>query len=119
MGMPDPLRDPCHELGHLMQQCDRCGWAVRGHVVELVACPDCSTLLQPPLAIEFGGLRATWTGRSVRLADRRGQPVHQVCNADLVGLLPFLCRHAPDDRRGRPPDHVFAQRYSPLLTERR
>jgi hypothetical protein len=116
MSMPDPLRDPFYEFGHLMQQCDRCGWTVRGHVVELVACPDCSALLQPPLAIEFGGLRAIWTGKTFRVADREGKPIHQLYEADMAGLLPFLCRHAPDYRRGRPPTHVYTERYTPLLT---
>ena len=115
MAMPDPLRDPFYEFGQLLQQCEHCGWAQRGHICELIACPACAAPLTTPLALEFGGLRATWTGRSFRLADRFGNPVYQLCNADLVGLLPFLCRHAPDDRRGRTPVDVYVERIAPAL----
>jgi hypothetical protein len=113
--MPDPLRDRFYEFGVLMQQCGRCGWTMRGHDVELDACPDCRERLHPPLAIEFGGLRAMWTGRSFRLTDGRDNPVYQLCEADLVALLPFLCRHAPDYRRGRPRDGLEVARFEPLL----
>jgi len=115
MSIADPLRYPFYELGVLIQQCSNCDWAQRGHVLELVVCPECGQFLGTPCALEFGGLRVVYTGKSFRLGDRRGEPVDRICEADVPSVIQFLCKHVPDFRQGRMPKNVCAERISPML----
>jgi hypothetical protein len=115
MSFADPMRHAYYECGVLIQQCHRCGWAQRGHIVELVVCPDCCAILEAPLALEFGGMRMVYTGKGFALENRVGDPSSRMYEADLASLVPFICKHAPDYRRFRPPTHVHKQRIEPVL----
>jgi hypothetical protein len=119
MSFADPLRHAYYECGELIQQCARCGWAQRGHVVELVVCPECCAVLGAPLALEHGGMRLVYIGKGFALENRVGEPSNRLFEADLASIVPFLCRHAPDYRRHRYPENVHVQRIDPVLDRHR
>lgn len=99
MPIPDPLRDYTYETGGLLQACDECDWAQRGHRRELDSCPMCGEPLRAPLAIEFGGLAIVYHGRDFVLYDNTGQCV-LVQRADCPEVVQFFARHAQDLRSG-------------------
>lgn len=101
MPITDPLRTPIYESGGLIQQCDACGWAQRGHGCELPECPECATPLKAPLAIEFGGLTVLFRGKHFDFHDNNGRFV-AVQAADHAAVIQFLCKHATDYRSDTP-----------------
>ena len=101
MPILDPLRSPIYENGTLLQTCDACAWAQRGHRSELLHCPVCDTALGAPLAIMFGGLAVMKRAYNFEIIDRQHHSVTLEA-ADLVEIIQFLCRHTKDDRTGTP-----------------
>lgn len=118
MSIPDPLRTTSYESGGLVQTCEACRWAGRGHQRELEACPSCGAPTSPCLAIVFGGLAVIRYGKDFELRDRRGQSV-RIEAADSPEIIQFLCRYAQDVRTGQsisdlgPPRQIA---YSPEIT---
>lgn len=100
MPIPDPLRSPDYESGGLVQSCSQCDWAQRGHQREVEACPECGAAPNTHLAIVFGGLAVTYSGKSFQLVDRSGGSV-LVSAADCPEVVQFICRHARDVRTGK------------------
>jgi hypothetical protein len=101
MSIPDPLRYPFYERGVLVQKCRHCDWTQRGHVLELVVCPECGQLLPSPLALEFGRLRVIYAGKGFHLLDPAGdRSVVRICEAHVTSVAQFLCKYGRDDRRG-------------------
>jgi hypothetical protein len=116
MSIPDPLRYPWYEFGVLVQECLHCDWAQRGHVLELVICPDCGRLLGPPLALEFGGLRIMYAGKGFHLRDPNGDRLtDRIGEADVPSVVQFLCKHGRDFRRRVMPRPANVQRIAPRL----
>jgi len=100
MPIPDPLRSPDYESGGLVQSCSQCDWAQRGHQREVEACPECGAAPNTQLAIVFGGLAVTYSGKSFQLVDRSGGSV-LVSRNDCPEVVQFMCRHAEDVRTGK------------------
>ena len=95
MPIIDPLSSPPYESGSLIQQCDTCEWAQRGHSAEIVDCPLCGKKLKPPLALEFGGFVVMFDGINFSFHDDTGQ-VTLLQHADNPGVIQFLCRHSEE-----------------------
>jgi hypothetical protein len=98
MAIPDPLRSLLYESGGLIQQCDACQCAQRGHKVELVDCPQCGTRLTAPVAISFGGLCVSFRGKNFHIVNRRSWAVIE--GNDAPEALLFMCKHVIDRRSG-------------------
>jgi hypothetical protein len=97
MPIPDPLRSFIYESGVLIQQCNACEWAQRGHSREIPDCPLCGKKLNPPLALEFGGFAVVFDGANFSFYDDTGQ-VTLLQRADYPEVIQFLCRHGEDVR---------------------
>ena len=97
MPILDPTRDRGYVMGALIQQCNACRWALRGHHAEFADCPRCGVPLDHPAAIEFGGLSLAWLGKHCRAYDSEGRFV-TLYEADQPDLIAFLCRHVRDWR---------------------
>lgn len=97
MPIPDPLRDRSYACGDLVQCCDECDWAQRGHRCELVECPQCGASLPQLLAIEFGGTALVRRVSGIDVIAANGARTH-LENADLPEIVQFLCRHTDDIR---------------------
>ena len=105
MPILDPTRDRGYLMGALIQQCDDCRWALRGHHAEFADCPRCGKPLGYPLALEFGGLSLVCRGRKIEAYDQAGTSV-TLCEADQPDILAFLCRHVRDWRPPVPQPRV-------------
>lgn len=107
MPIPDPLRDRSYACGDLLQFCDECDWAQRGHRCELSECPNCGEALPSMLAIEFGGTAVVRRVGGFEIIGNNGQRT-LLENADLPEILQFMCRHAEDIRSAsyNPPARV-------------
>lgn len=101
MPIADPLRSPIYESGALVQQCNECLWAQRGHRCELVECPQCGQPLKGPLAIEFGGTAVMKLGDNIEIFDNSKNWV-VLQRGDLPEIIQFLCKHVDDTRTGTP-----------------
>ena len=101
MPISDPLRTQIYETGTLIQACNACSWAQRGHRSEVHDCPLCGTALTTPLAIMFGGLVVMKRAYNVEIFDRQRHSVVLEA-ADLTEIVQFLCRHCDDNRTGTP-----------------
>jgi hypothetical protein len=99
MPILDPLRSPIYESGGLIQQCDHCRWAQRGHKVELIDCPQCGQRLGKQLALGFGGMGVVYLGKNFEIFQRIGGWVSLEEN-DLPEIVQFLCKHGFDRRTG-------------------
>ena len=98
MSITDPLRDRSYACGELLQYCRDCDWAQRGHRCELAECPQCGAPLPAEPALELGALAIVRTLTGFDLYAANGQRV-SLENADLPGIVQFLCRHSEDTRR--------------------
>ena len=99
MPIIDPLRNPFYESGGLVQQCQACEWAQRGHKIEIVDCPLCGEPLGASLALTFGGIGVVHLARNFDIYTRCGGWVSLEQN-DLPEIVQFICRHAVDRRTG-------------------
>lgn len=102
MPIPDPLRDRSYASGALIQQCDACHWAQRGHQAEFAECPQCGEALGLPLAMVFGGTGIVAGRKTFYVYNTSGGMV-ALHRADIAEIVQFLCRHAEDRRT----DHTF------------
>lgn len=101
MSISDPLRTVRYSHGELVQQCDACHWAQRGHWAELAVCPRCVAPLSSPLAIRFGGFTIVSTHDQFLMHDNTGNQV-LLQGADVADAIRFLALHATDYRMGEP-----------------
>lgn len=100
MAISDPLQSRWYQYGWLVQQCDGCHWAQRGHKIELVDCPECGQPLGDQVAISFGGLFLSLRHRGFGLINScGGRAIIQ--ENDVPETIQFLCRHGKDIRQGR------------------
>jgi hypothetical protein len=99
MTILDPLRSPIYESGGLIQQCENCHWAQRGHKRELTECPLCGESLAPHVAIAFGGIGVVYRGKDFDVITNNGGFVTLQEN-DVPEIVQFICKHARDRRTG-------------------
>ena len=125
MPILDPLRGNVYESGALIQKCDECQWAQRGHKAELAECPVCGAVLGKLVALSFGGIGLVYTGKNV--------DVYQICGGwvtleeqDLPEIVRFLCKHVKDVRTGhvihdggRPRRVAWQKSLSDMLRDRK
>ena len=124
MPILDPLRGPYYESGGLIQKCDECQWAQRGHKAELRECPACGVPLGQSLALVFGGLGVVYLGKNFYVYQACGGMVSLEEN-DLPEIVRFLCTHGFDRRTGQVVHDVgnarripWRKSYSDLLFDR-
>jgi hypothetical protein len=100
MAITDPLQSRWYQYGWLVQQCNACNWAQRGHTIELVDCPECGTPIGDQVAISFGGLFLSLRRRGFELLNSCGGKAI-IQESDVPETIQFLCRHGNDIRNGR------------------
>ncbi len=102
MPMPDPLSSPIYQSGGLIQQCDACHFAQRGHHSELIDCPHCGEPLGPFIALGFGGLTIQFNGRDFEVFGEDSRPMRVLMQrGDMPEVAQFICRHVVDVRTGQ------------------
>jgi hypothetical protein len=116
MPIADPLRDPLYHTGVLIQQCDACRWAMRGHRSEYAECPQCGVPLPEHMALAFGGVIIYLKKRAFEVINTWGGPP-VLYESDVVAIAQFLCRHAVDHRRSESDESQDARLYGPRRVE--
>lgn len=100
MPILDPLRGPYYESGGLIQKCDECHWAQKGHKAELRECPECGADLGKCIALTFGGLAIVYLGKNFYVYQNCGGSI-SIEENDLPEVIRFLCTHGFDRRTGQ------------------
>lgn len=99
MPILDPLRGSVYESGALIQKCDECQWAQRGHKAELSECPVCGADLGNRVALFFGGVGLVYSGKNVDIYQACGGMV-SLEEQDLAEIARFICKHGMGCRTG-------------------
>ena len=98
MSIADPLQQRSYQRGILVQQCEDCDWAQRGHRAELIECPQCGAALEGGVGLILDVMMIGYDGLKLRLFDPNGQCCC-IEPADVADALMFIAKHATDLRR--------------------